>query len=261
MEISLPRFLATLSLSVLPLAAIAADRSSLGHLSAAAGIVEPAFSTAVFQNPAGLTRDSGLWLSAQSGFSDSFKDPVILGEILYGSHSYGAAGGLTRSTQGSGSTSAFYGLGVHVEGIRTSFGVAGTTPVSPSGSTTFNAGLRSELGSQTALAVSAYNIGSGPAAFGGGLSYAIDSGFRVLSDLSCNKSFRGWEVQPGVLVGSINAALTVSYGFSLDSTQGRSGVLSNGLAVGGSFSIARSANLQIYYQQLSKYYAAFSWSL
>src|SRR5947209_16329265 len=77
--------------------ASASERSSLGHLSAAAGIVEPSFSSAVFQNPAGLTYNDTFRLSAQGGSNQSsLGDPNYLGALLYGKDSYGLAAGIER---------------------------------------------------------------------------------------------------------------------------------------------------------------------
>ena len=54
---------------------------------------------------------------------------------------------------------------------------------------------------------------------------------------------------------TFGAFLVAVAGFQLDSNKPRHGILSDGIAVGGGINLTQKVNLQLYYQELMKYYA------
>jgi hypothetical protein len=236
--------------------ASAGDRDAMGLVSAAGGIVEPSYSTAVFTNPAGMTEIKELNVTLQAGSNEnSLGNPTLGGGVLYGQGTYGMGAGLLHSTAGSGSTNAFYGLAVAADSIHTSFGISGETPISPTGGSSFNGAIRTAVTNDLTLALEAFDFTNGPQAWGAGISYQVATGVKLLSDFTTSSSFGDLEAQPGILVGTNDAALTVSYGFRVNSADPGLGRLSDGFAVGGGVNLSQKVNLALYYQELMKYYA------
>lgn len=230
-----------------------------GLVSAAGGIVEPSYSTAVFTDPAGLTELNDFRLTLQAGSDQgSLGSPTLAGGLLYGRDIYGMGAGISHSTLGAGATSAFYGLGVEATPIHTSFGLSASTPLSPSGGTTFNGAIRTAVTEDLEIALEALNFTSGPGAWGAGISYQAYPGVRLLSDFTTDKTLGNWEAQPGVLVGNYNAQLTVSYGFRFNGNEPHLGYLSDGISVGGGLNVTQNVSVQLYYQQLMTYYGVVS---
>lgn len=227
------------------------DDPSDGLVQSAGGIVEPAFSTALLTNPAGLIANShGLSFTGQAGSNLSSPAGTSgAGGLLYAQPSYGIGAGLRDLA---GNTSAFYGMAAEVSSIQTSFGISGYTGISPSGGTSFNAGIRSSLSPNLKVALESYGLGTF-SAWGGGISYQAFPGFHFLSDFACNGSFGGWEAQPGIRVGNETAALSMSYGISSNASPG---ILSSGFAAGAGLKLSQSVVLQAYYNELMTLYAA-----
>ena len=240
---------------LLPFSVFGSEGTGNETLSTSGGIAAASSSSAVFQNPALLIYNSSFKLTTQAGAEDSFSHPTFRGGILGGNGSFGGAAGVS-SNHGGDSTSAFYGLGVSLGSLGASLGVSGSTNLSSSGGSTFNAGLAVHPMEQFRMGFTTFGLNDGVNEWGAGFATTLASSLNFVLDATLASKASHLAAQPGILVGGPPAALTVSYGIG-----GGSAELSDGLALGGSIQVGSSASLQIYYNQLSRYYAALTFSL
>ncbi len=259
------RFRAFVSVSALALAssAHASGSADSSLVSVSGGIAEPSTTTAVFQNPAGLAEIKRTALNTHAFFPESaFKDGEYGGGILYGKGSgFGLTAGATYAPTPSASR-AYYGLAVASQALHLSLGAAGFTPISPSGDSTFNLGVSIEPSPGVRLAATARDVSSGPDEYGVGLAVSASNDVDLVGDATFDGDYKRPAVSPGIRVGSQQAALTVSYGFRLDSkTSFHSEEIREGVALAGGIRLGTSANLQVYYNQMSKYGATLSFDL
>lgn len=238
--------------------AAAADKDD-APVSVSAGIAAPAGATAVLQNPAGLVPANGWSLELQSGVpGDPFDNPHFRGGMRYGGQGFGLAAQVSQFTGTFEQTAAEYGLGIHASGIKTSIGVAATTPISPSGgSTSFNAGALIGAGGRTRLGFAVFNL-ENPYALAAGVAFAMSNDFQLVVDAAASEDLDDPGLQPGIAVGSRKAMLTVSYGFALDGAAGGAPLLSDGLSVGAGLAVGSRSRLALHYEAISRYYVALS---
>ena len=224
-------------------------------LSSSGGIVAPGGPTAVFQNPAGLTLNSGFAFTGQAGASDSFQQPFLRAGLIGGGASYGLIGGLTQTTSDAKSTSAFYGLGVAAS-AGLSIGVAGQTGISNAGGTSLNAGILFSGSLPINLGFTAFGLEDGVQEWGAGISNKSGPVYFLL-DGAYNSRSKHFGLKPGVKVGNPEAALSLSYGLA---DAGSTLQLSEGFTVGGSL-IFGSGSIQAYYNDFAKFYLAVTFML
>ena len=235
------------------------------QLSVSGGIASPSFSSAVFQNPAGLVYNSKFKGTAQATLND-FNN--LYGGVLGGNGSFGAAGGVGHGFQSGGSTSAFYGLGVQSDSLKIAVGLAGFTDLGGGGST-FNAGVLLGPSEKLTLGLTAIGLNSSVREWGAGIAVRLSGVTGLILDSTVDSGLNNFAIQPGVIVGNEKAALTFSYGLGVANnteqswstrltTSGYSRQLSGGFAAGGSLRIGSSASWQVYYNQLAKWYTAIS---
>lgn len=239
-----------------PALALAGDKSGAAEeaLSTAGGIASPGGPTAVFQNPAGLVLNPGLAATAQAGASDSFNNLFVRAGFLAGGSGYGLAGGLTQTASDPSRTSAFYGLGV-ASGSGFSIGVAGQTGISRAGGTGINAGILFSGSLPFRLGITAIGINDGVNEWGAGIS--SEGPVSLLLDGAYNSNSKEVGLKPGIKAGNGDAALSLSYGFAGAKNTIE---LSDGFTAGASI-MAKSANIQVYYNSFSKFYAAVTFML
>ncbi len=234
--------------------AFAAGSDHLQLVTTSGGIVSSSWTTAVFENPAGLPGNSGFRLTGQGGSDSSFDHPFAAGGILLGNKNFGAAAGARQTFEKNrNSTSAFYGLGIRSTGLRASLGAAGTTKITPDKGSSFNAGVKLEPLRQIQLGVTAFGIDGGVDEWGAGIGIGFGNDAMIVVDATANKDLKELAFQPGVTVAEGNAALTLSYGFKEGSQQ-----LSKGFSAGGGLMFGKSTLFQVYYNHLAKYYATLS---
>lgn len=238
--------------------AFAREGNGEHQLSVSGGIASPSFNSAVFQNPAGLVYNTKFRATAQAALND----PVTLNAgLLGGNGTFGVGAGLTHGFENEGHNSAFYGLGVEAKSLKLALGLAGFTDLEGGGaSTTFNAGLLIGTDEKITLGLTAVGLNSSVREWGAGLSVRLEGLTALVLDSTANSEFKNFSLQPGIIVGSEKAALTLSYGFNASDTNLTiaSRQLSNGFAAGGSLKVTNSVSWQLYYNQLSKWYTAVS---
>ncbi|HAR43365.1 MAG TPA: hypothetical protein DCS07_12170 [Bdellovibrionales bacterium] len=229
-------------------------------LAASAGIALPSSATGVFENPAGLAFNSRFRLTVQG----QFDSPTVLkGGILGGNGSVGGALGISKATDKNGQTDGFVGLGVRVPSNLIALGVAAFAPLSSAVSDpSFNVGALIGVGNALTLGLLARSIDKGVDEWGAGLKYQASPATYLVLDSAVDSDFNYIAVQPGILIGSNRASLTLSYGFEADGKSGHgSGQLHEGFSAGAGFKLGSSASCQFYYQHLAELYAAVSFTL
>lgn len=245
---------------LLPSIAFAYEGEDVPHIiSVGAGIASPGAPTAVFTNPAGLIFTHGFNVDVRGGI-DSSSDPELQGGASYGhSRTFGLSAGLTDYTK-PGELSAYYGLGVGIEAIHTSFGISGTTVISPAGGSSLNAGVLIMPSPSFSLGFTAVGLNSGLDEIGAGLGLNFSSEFGLIVDTAFSKSFSLLGVEPALRVGGREAALTVGYAIQPSSSPG-SVQIGSGFTVGGALLLAHFVNWQVYYNEFNHLYTSLSFRI
>jgi hypothetical protein len=238
-------------------------------LSVSGGITETGFGTALLENPAGLAGIDRFRLGLQVGSTPNgdnnsengnggSSNPAFLGGLMWGNQTVGVAALVDHQTSsGNGAyTNALYGMGVYASPIKTSFGVSVVTPISPGGSTNFNAGLKIGLAPSFDFGFDVFGLNGGPSQYGFGLGYHLAPMVVLVDDFAADHTFGNLAMQPGLEIGSSFAALSVSYGFAFSGNVMESQI-SDGFSVGAGIH-SGNVSLQLYYQHVYKYYAALS---
>ena len=145
----------------------ASDRDGYHDLSVSAGIANPSYSTATFQNPAGIKNTPGIQLNGEGGWNSTFKDPTYRAGLLYGGKTFGFAGGMSTSPSGSGTSSAYFGVAAEIPQLKTVIGASGFTGLSPAGGTIYNAGVLFSPQDQYHFGFTAMSVNNGIQEWGG----------------------------------------------------------------------------------------------
>lgn len=235
--------------------AFAAGSSGLPEISVSAGIASPSATSAILQNPAGLTRNRRLQIEAHSAFpGNGLENPTLGAGIFGGGNGFGAGAGVNHSTQGSVST-AYYGLGVQAGGAGFSLGISGMTSISNGGGSSFDLGLLIGGADRFRIGATVMDFTESGREFGLGVGFGLGGGASFVTDLAIGSEFDNPWLQPGIVVGSSSAALTLSYGFALRSSSSGTSQVSDGITFGGSLEAGQNLRLSVYYRQLSHLYA------
>ena len=238
------------------------DGQDGGLVSVSGGIASPVGSTAVFENPAGIASVKRLELLATAGFPAAVGDDGTYGLGLnYGKPGFGLAGGALYSPTPKVSQ-AYFGLGVEASSLKTSIGISGRTPISPTGNSAFNLGVLIEPAASFQFGFTAINVGNSVDEFGFGLSTAIASEAVFVTDLTLDQHLKNPVLAPGIRVGGGEAQLSVSYGFKLSSNDPFSSQqIAEGISLGGGLKLGNSVSWEIYYHKFSKYFTALAFAL
>lgn len=225
--------------------AMSGKDETMYSLSSAGGIVNPSYSTSVFQNPAAITRIPRLNLNAFAGGDSSFGNPTVGGGLGYGGGTYGIVGGISSATASS-LTVAYFGLGAEITSIKTAIGVSGTYGISPSGGTNFNAGILFTPVDKIRLGFTAIGLNNSILEWGGGLAFNINPSASLLVDASADNSLGNLNFKPGLLIVDQNIGATLSYGFgNASSIQ-----IMTGFSAGAFAALGKTVKLELYYRNL-----------
>jgi hypothetical protein len=222
-------------------------------LSVSGGIAMPSFATSVLQNAAGITNIPMTNILLQGGGNSTFSTSTFRGGLGYGNGTFGLAAGADYTNPG-GAIGAFYGLGLGFQGIHTLLGFSGRTAVSPSGGSSFNAGMLIYPSSSFNLGFTAMDLTGGSIELGAGLGIHFGSSVSLVVDSAFSQSFAFLGIQPGLRIGGPGAALTVSYGSGTGSSQ----LSNNEVAIGAALKLGSKINWELYYNRFATYYTAFS---
>ena len=231
---------------------------SLGGISTSAGISTPGLITAVFENPAAIAQSGRVraadfyGLLPNAGFDDpGFGLQVLPGPIV---RDVGISLGVRHLTQSAGTTSAHYGLGFEISGLHAAFGFSGETPISPYGSSTFNAGVLFNAQGQVRVGVTAISVTGGVDEFGGGIGADVAQGVSLVADAIVDDDFNNAAIAPGIRIGNNSASLSVAYGIAADGGAVRSTQITDKFSGGLSLQFNRGWVFQVMYQRIQKWY-------
>lgn len=232
--------------------ALAAKNEEMFQLAASGGIASPSVTTSVFQNPAGLAYTSRLNVDAYGGWDSSFNNPTYRGGLAYGNGNFGLTGGVNILPSASASL-AYFGLGFYLAGIHTAFGASGTLGLSPASGTSINVGAMIFPSDKFHLGFTALGINNSIQELGAGIGIALNSNFEFVFDASANSSLGNLNLKPGILITDRNVGVTASYGIGNGSTQ-----LINGFNAGAFISLNNQIKWEVYYNQITTIFTAFS---
>jgi hypothetical protein len=246
-------------LTLLPLMASAMDKNSTATVSVAGGIAMPSYSTATYQNGAGLAYNPGTNFQIQGGSTDSnFENQIFRAGLAYGNGTIGIAAGGSYGNP-SGNSGAYYGLAFGIQSLRTVIGFSGSMGLSPSSDPGVNAGMLiypSQAFNFGFTAMGLTNSG-GIQEIGAGIGLHLGPGVSLVVDTAFGSDFSFRTIQPGLKVGNTNASLTVSYG----SGDGSQQLSNNEFAAGASIKIGNKINWELYYNRFATYYTGFSFPI
>ena len=91
---------------------------------------------------------------------------------------------------------------------------------------------------------------------GWGIGIKANRNLSLVCDVTANQSFGNLDFQPGLLVHSDLAAVTVSYGTSANSQE-----INHGVSAGGSFVLGKALTWELYYNHLATFFTSLSFRL
>jgi hypothetical protein len=244
-------------IGLLPIVSLASsiDRNTDAMISVSGGIAMPSYTTAPASNPAAAVSPPGTIAVVQAGSNSALSSIQLRGGLAFGNGSVGIAAGGTYTTTNT-AEGAYFALGFGLESIHTQLGFSGTIGISPSTGSNFNAGLLFMPTSAWSLGLTAIGLANsgGIGELGAGLGLHLSPNVSFIVDAAFSNSLTYLAVQPGLKVGTDNAAITISYG----SGSGSSQLANSALAAGGALKFANRLLWEIYYNKFSTYYTGIS---
>jgi hypothetical protein len=229
-------------------------------LTVAGGVASPSKTTALEENPAGLTYNtSPELLGFVSSESNNF-NPLEYGlNYFTGNGMVGGALGLKRSS--ADSTSINFGLAADLLSKNFSLGFAGSYTFGSGGhSSGWNGNLGAILFPQADLrfGVTAYHVIGGVNTLGFGVAYDANSSATLALDAAYGTSTQGLTLKPGAMIRLSDLQLSAGYGI-VASNGGA--YFTEGFSAGLGFNISRSAHLEAYYSQIQKFFFGVSFHI
>jgi hypothetical protein len=240
-------------------------------LSVGAGIASPSAVTGLFsENPAGLVYNSGFsFLGQASTYNDNFKPLNAGGGLFAGNGTVGGALSL-NTTIANGATlsnsplALNWGLAAEIASLKTSFGFRGShifTSNSAYAGSTFglDAGIIIHPKDQSRFGITAYDVNDGIDYMGAGWAYDFNPQATFAIDGTYGFTGGGASLKPGMAVNLDAFHLSSGYGFNV--ANGGGARIYNGVSLGVGFNAGRSLVVQLYYNQLARYYAGLTITL
>jgi hypothetical protein len=242
---------------VLSTSALASEVDTARALSLAGGIASPSRTSALLQNPAGLTlNERTRILGTLNSDNDNFDPLSYGGGVFLGNGTVGGGAEIQRID--SARTDLDLGVGFMVSDI--SLGVHLNHDLSASG-----AGWRTDLGAifntkgKWRIGAEIFNAFDGVSGFGAGLATNLSSDVTFAVDASTNQDVKGLVVKPAIGVDLKVVQFTYGYGIHVD--KNATSFIPEGHALGLGFKLSQSAYLTGYYNQLNKYWLGVTFDL
>jgi hypothetical protein len=231
-------------------------------LSTAYGIAAPAFSTATFQNPAGLIYNERFKAQVSGATtSTAFSNVGIGGAFLAGNGFVGGTVGFqTYNDQVAGSTSLgllTVGLGALITKADLAIGFSGGYRLFGNASTghwgTYNWGL--DIGALIAprgpfrIGVTVYDLLATVKAIGAGIAWELSPWAVLAVDATSLTTFRGIALKPALTINLYDFNLTAGYGIPIETSS--SPWTPTGASFGVGFWLGSHIQMQAYYNTLS----------
>jgi len=190
------------------------DRPTTVAVPVSGSIAMPGLGTAVYTNPAGLSRANDVRLSLQGGSDHPMDNPSYRALLSGGNGTFGAAGGVKYGMRDGGEDTGYavYGLAVNVESLGFSLGVAGASGIKNADGSDFNAGLLFRPTSMVTIGGTAMGLKDRPESYGVGVGLELTGGVDLVADSAFDRDFRNGEFKPGLRLANEFAGLSLSYG-------------------------------------------------
>lgn len=238
-------------------------------LGTAYGIAAPAFSTATWQNPAGLIYNERLkLLFAGASSTSSFSSVGLGGSLLMGNGLVGGAIGFqTFNDQVSGGNSLGLlnvGLAAYVPKFDLALGFTGAYRLFGnsyaghwgSGTWGLDFGLLFSPRGTFRVGITAYDLLSSTRALGAGVGFELSPWALLAVDATTLTSLRGIAIKPALTINLYDFNLTAGYGLGIETSSTPWTPL--GASFGLAFWVGSHLNLQFYFNELSYLYAGLS---
>ncbi len=227
--------------------ALAADAGSARTVSIGAGIASPSRTSALLENPAGLTLNEATRIQA-AAFSgnDSFDPLGYSGGVFFGNGNAGAAAQIRRT----GADATVLDLGIAASLSSFAFGA--------SASKDFDGGWDSNIGAifnpknKVRFGALVYGVIGGPDGYGAGIASSISSDATIALDAAVNNDGEGLTLKPSLGVDFKTIQIVFGYGLEADDNGGSP--IPEGFSLGLGFQITQSVHLVGYHNQLDEYY-------
>jgi hypothetical protein len=228
----------------------ASDIDSARIMSVGSGIASPSKTSALLENPAGLsinerTRIMGLVRSDDN----SFNPLGFGGGIFAGNGQVGAAGDIERISDSS--TMLNLGLGFEVPSTDFSLGVDLHHELQGGGGG-WNVDLGAIFNEKGKWRIGAEVFDAFDGGYGAGIATNLSPDVTFATDASVDKNFNGLTAKPGIGVDLHSFQLTYGYGWHIDKKS--TSHIFEGHAAGLGIRLTDSAHLQGYYNQMAKYF-------
>lgn len=233
-------------------------------LSTAYGVAAPAFSTAAFQNPAGLVYNERFKVQFSGATtSTTFSNVGVGGALLAGNGFVGGSVGFqTYNDQVAGSTALgllTVGLGATITRLDASIGFSGAYRLfgnsgaghwgSASSPWGLDLGLLFSPRGLFRVGVTAYDLLSTTRALGVGVAWELSPWALLAVDLTSLTNLRGIALKPALTINLYDFNLTAGYGIPLETSF--STWTPTGASFGVGFWLGSHLQMQAYYNTLS----------
>ena len=259
--LSTPLFLLALFTALAAPPAGAAGSGEATHLiSAGAGIASPSLTSALTENPAGLSYNQGFRLLGAGSTQNS--DPGISQLGLGAYFGNGTLGGAIQldSDMSSGASGQSFsnrsnlslGFAADVKSLNTSLGLSCGAALGSSFSLSCSdfGAIYNPTGT-TRVGVELITSGT-PTLIGAGIATDASKDVTLALDAGADWNGNGLGLKPGVVVRASSLQLAAGYGFSLDN--GATSFITKDISVGLGLDAGKSFHVQAYYNQLAKFY-------
>lgn len=224
-------------------------------LSASGGIASPSFSSAAFQNAAGLIYNTTNKFEFHAAANSGLSSGRILPGLIFGNGSAAVTAGLAHVFK-SQANAIYYGGAIGLSN-KASIGVNGYNFMSPASASSLNAGILFDPLDKTHFGINVVGVSRGVDEIGLGVETSFNQSVQFVGDVTADKKISRFNFQPGIKAGDAGAGITLSYGFG----SGSSMQLSDGFTAGVHLMPGQSVSWEIYYRQLGYYFTSLSFPL
>ncbi len=225
-------------------------------LSASGGIASPSYSSAAFQNSAGLVYNTKNKFEMHASADSNMGSTRILPGLILGNGDAAFTAGVAHFFKAK-ANAFYYGGALGFQNRKYSIGVNGYNFISPLAAATVDVGFMFNPIDKTHLGLNVIGVSRGVDEIGVGVETPFSSSVQFITDATTDKKLSKFNFQPGIKAGDSDAGFTFSYGFgSKGSSQ-----LTDGFTAGLHLMPGQTVSWEIYYRQLGYYFTSLSFAL
>ncbi len=248
----------------IPALAAGGDYDYKHNVSVAGGIVSPSTTSALYENPSGLSNLRSSKLSINGDTNNNSLQVIGTGATLNMTTNgvlgfgLGIQHAFLKDASSVSSTYAHLGAGYYISELRLALGASGSYRLKDSQSILgtkwdSNFGITLFPRNTFSFGLMAYSVIEGPDAYGAGIELDLSQNLTFVMDASTNQDLRGLRILPSLAFQSGAFSVNYGYGVEIDDTQSGS-PLQKEHVVGVGLMMGRSLSVQGYYNHLNKYF-------